>query len=248
MTVRLLHAGTTCPALLVLLAAAAASHAQATAPGAAVERPASSGTVTHPHYSEALHVHDAVVRGDLAGAREAARRVGSHPESGLPEKAAPFAAALQEAAGRVAQAGDIVAAGASTAAMLGTCGECHRAVGAMPAVASRPLPAVGDTVGHMLAHQRASEQLLQGLIVPSTSAWNEGARALQTTPIARGKLPRDPKLTSDHMAGEKRLHELASRAAAAATVQERTSVYGEMIGTCAACHSLHPHIWGPGKP
>jgi hypothetical protein len=68
------------------------------------------------HYADAVRAHDAVVRGDLAGAREAARRVEAHPESGLPEKAAPFAAALQQAASRVAQAGDISAGSARPSA------------------------------------------------------------------------------------------------------------------------------------
>jgi hypothetical protein len=48
------------------------------------------------------------------------------------------------------------------------------------------------------------------------------------------------------MAGEKRLHGLAQRAAGATMTPQRVAVYGEMIGTCAACHSLHPNVWGPG--
>jgi hypothetical protein len=117
----------------------------------------------------------------------------------------------------------------------------------MPAVAVRPVPAIGQTVGHMLNHQHAIEQLLQGLVVPSSTAWNEGAQALRTAPIARGKLPKDPKLNSELMEGERRLHQLAERAATAGTTADRVAVYGEMLGTCAACHSLHPNVWGPGK-
>jgi len=117
----------------------------------------------------------------------------------------------------------------------------------MPAVDTRPVPSVGQTVGHMLAHERAVEQLMQGLVVPSSAAWNEGAQALRIAPLGRGKLPKDPKLTPELMEGEQRLHQLAERAAAATGTPDRAALYGEMIGTCAACHSLHPNVWGPGK-
>jgi cytochrome c553 len=165
----------------------------------------------------------------------------------MPEKASSHVAAMQQAAAGVSEAADLAAACTSAATMLGACGECHRAVGAMPAVAVRPVPAVGDTVGHMLNHQRATEQLMQGLVVPSSTAWNEGARALRTTPIARGKLPKDPKLTSELMEGEQRLHQLAERAASASMTADRAAIYGEMLVACAGCHSLHPNVWGPGK-
>ena len=115
---------------------------------------------------------------------------GAHPKAGLPAKAVPYAATLQQAASRVTQATDIASAGMSAATMLGTCGECHRTVGAMPAVDVRPAPSVGQTVGHMLAHERAVEQLMQGLVVPSSTSWNAGAQALRTAPLGRGKLPK----------------------------------------------------------
>jgi hypothetical protein len=247
MTPRLRNVLTIC--LPLALAGAAAPRAQtkpATADRAHGRGPDARAEM-QSHYAEAVRVHDAVVRGDLAGARQSAQRLGSHAETGLPDQAAPFASAMQQAATRAAQAADITTAGTSAAAMLGTCGECHRAVGAMPAVETRPVPTVGQTVGHMLNHQRATEQLMQGLVVPSSTSWNEGAQALRTAPLGRGKLPKDPKLTSELMAGERRLHQMADRAAGATGTADRAAIYGEMIGTCASCHSLHPNVWGPGE-
>jgi hypothetical protein len=154
---------------------------------------------------------------------------------------------MQAAAERVGQAADFAAAAAPAAAMLGTCGECHRALSVLPAVAERPIPPVGEAVGHMLNHGRASDQLMEGLVLPSQTAWNDGAQALRTAPITRGKLPKDPKLTPEVMAGEQRLHQLANRAAAATATPDRVAVYGEMLATCGSCHALHPNVWGPGK-
>ena len=56
-------------------------------------------------------------------------------------------------------------------------------------------PAVGGVVGHMLEHQRAVDLMVQGLTVPSTSAWNEGAATFASAPLRDKDLPRDPELT-----------------------------------------------------
>jgi hypothetical protein len=199
------------------------------------------------HFDDVLHVHDAIVRGDLDDARGRAQQVAAREFTGVPESAARHLAAMRGAAGRVAAAGDLPEAAKAAGAMLGTCGECHRAVGAMPAVHARPTPPVGETVGHMLAHQRAVEHLLQGLVVPSSTAWNEGAQALRSAPLKRSRLPRDSKLTSEIAAGETRLHELADEAAGTSALPARAAIYGQMVETCSRCHTLHTNIWGPGR-
>ncbi len=248
MTPRLRTVLTASLPLALLLVSASAPRAQ-TKPTTGTAPAAANASAPHmpPHYADAVHVRDAVVRGDLSAARAAAGRLGLHPEAGLPDKAAPYATAMNAAALRVGQAVDAAAAAAPAAAMLGTCGECHRALSVLPAIAAQPIPAVGETVGHMLNHRRASDQLMEGLVMPSSTAWNDGAQALRTMPITRGKLPKDPKLTPEVMAGEQRLHQLADRAAAATATPDREAVYGEMLATCASCHALHPNVWGPGK-
>ena len=217
---------------------------------AAVDRSAQAegraATDMRAHFDEVLRVVDAIVRGDLDDARRRARQVASREFTGLPVAAAGQLAGMRAAAGRVAAAADLPTAATAAGVMLGTCGECHRAVGAMPAVHVRPSPAVGDTVGHMLAHQQAIEHLLQGLVVPSSSAWNAGAQALRTAPLKRSKLPDDPKLSSEIAAGETRLHELADEAAGTSAPPARAAIYGQMVSTCSRCHALHKNIWGPG--
>ena len=249
MTPRLRTVLTASLPLALLLVSASAPHAQ-TKPTTGTAPAAANASAPHmpPHYADAVHVRDAVVRGDLVRSTCRGRPTWLAPRSRpAGQGRTVHATAMNAAALRVGQAVDAAAAAAPAAAMLGTCGECHRALSVLPAIAAQPIPAVGETVGHMLNHRRASDQLMEGLVMPSSTAWNDGAQALRTMPITRGKLPKDPKLTPEVMAGEQRLHQLADRAAAATATPDREAVYGEMLATCASCHALHPNVWGPGK-
>jgi hypothetical protein len=239
-------------AVTLVCAATTQPHTQARA-GAPQDKAPTPDKTPQPHYADALRAHDAVIRGDLTDVRAAAQQLRAAPDPAIsakgltPEKVLPYTTALRQAADRAAQASDLTAAATSVAGMLGACGDCHRGAGTMPAMASRPAPTVGETVGHMLEHEQASQLLMQGLVVPSNVAWKDGADALRSAPIARGKLPKDPKLTAQLMEGEQRLHQLADRALSMTDTADRVAIYGEMIGTCAACHSLHPNVWGPPK-
>jgi cytochrome c553 len=57
-----------------------------------------------------------------------------------------------------------------------------------------------------------------------------------------------PDVTKEAVAAEEQVHKLAERAAAAKDTTERVAVYGEVIGSCASCHSLHGRVRGPGLP
>jgi mono/diheme cytochrome c family protein len=199
------------------------------------------------HFAEVGTVHEAIIRGDLAAARAAASALAQREFAGLPESTAPDRQAMKTLASRVAAATDVQSAAAGTASMLGACGDCHRAAGVVPAPALPDRPVVGQTVGHMLDHQRAADQLMQGLVVPSSALWHLGAQGLRGAPLGTGKLPKDHRLTADVAAAEQRVHALAEDAAAATEPAARAAVYGQVLGTCASCHSLHSTIWGPAK-
>ena len=98
----------------------------------------------------------------------------------------------------------------------------------------------------MLDHQRAMDELLLSLVIPSSTLWETGAvRLHQSPPIRANDLPPDPKLRRGIEQADARVHELADRARRATTSPERASVYAELLATCATCHSLHQSIWGP---
>ena len=242
--------------LLGCFATAAASRAQSVG---APDRPADArppvrsgadrAAFMRQHFGLVMDVHDAVLRGDLDTARKQARTLADSPDpKGLPDAAAPYIVVMHRAAGRAASEDELDDVSSATAAMLAACGDCHRAVGTMPATPVPTSPEVGGAVGHMLTHKRAIDLMLQGLVIPSTTAWAEGARTLQSAPLHRRDLPRDPKLTQAILEFEADVHELAEDAAKASDTRSRIYVYSELIQSCGECHSLHPNVWGPGRP
>jgi mono/diheme cytochrome c family protein len=200
------------------------------------------------HFVQAALVQEALIRGDLDGIREPATQLAQLPTpSGLPGAALPFLEETRHAAARAASARTEATAATATASLLAQCGECHRAAGVFIAPAVAGKPNVGGIVGHMLEHQRAVDELLEGLIAPSASAWRDGASRLATAELGSVKLPSDLKMTSDVRKIEARVHQLASQAAAASDASARIASYAQVIATCAECHGIHSRIWGPGR-
>ena len=232
-----------------LLVGAAALTASTTA--ARQAKPSNPQTAQHmrEHFTKVREVEAAVIRGDLEAVRAPAEWLASHESTlELDKASASQVSVMRETAKRAADAKDIKSAAAATAAMLAACGDCHRAAGVMPALMQAKPPVVGGTVGHMLQHQRAVDQMADGLIVPSTESWKQGAEALKAAPLRSGALPRDARLTREVAASEDRVHVLAEQASAAAEAQTRVNAYAQIISTCAQCHGLHGRIWGPGVP
>ncbi len=214
-------------------------------------KPSDPETALHmrEHYTKVHAVENAVIRGDLEAAKEPATWLAAHEASKELDKAsASQVSAMRQAARRAADASDLPSAANATAAMLATCGDCHRAAAVVPPTPLPERPAIGGSVGHMLAHQRAVDQMANGLIVPSAALWKEGAEALKASPLRSSDLPRDPKLTREIAAAEDRVHLLAEQASAATEESARVTAYAQIISTCARCHGLHGRIWGPGLP
>ena len=149
------------------------------------------------HFHQALLVHDAVARGDLARARaEATTLADISPTVPMPPGAEAFQGALTQAARDAAAATTLYDAAHATATLLGTCGQCHKANHVRATVPAAKDVQVGGLVGHMLLHQKGVDDLLEGLVAPSDTQWVEGVRifaspeARPARPAAKGA-PRD---------------------------------------------------------
>jgi cytochrome c553 len=199
------------------------------------------------HFNQAMVVHAAVIRGDLAAVAPAARVLADQDPASLPAGSASHVDAMKQAARLATEAADILAAGQATARMLIACGNCHRALGTMPALATRSRPPVGGIVGHMLEHQLAVDQMLQGLVVPSDSLWRQGTRAMAAAPMHPRELPVDSAVRRELAPIEERVHRMATEAVQATDPFARAGFYGQMLAGCADCHKRHAKIWGP-KP
>ena len=102
-------------------------------------------------------------------------------------------------------------------------------------------------MGHMLEHQRAADEMLEGLFIPSETQWLRGATRFVGAPLRQQSLPRDKKLTSEIRKAEERVHQLAERATKTTAWKDRGDVYAQMVTTCSSCHSLHGVVWGPRR-
>lgn len=198
------------------------------------------------HFYQAMLLHDAVARGNLETARLEATRLQQHSAT-LPVTAGAeaFQTALTRMAGQVATATSLSEAAQATAAILGTCGECHQAMHVRPMPPVNTDITVGGLVGHMLLHQHGSDALLEGLVAPSDSAWSEGVRTFTTQKLdpaaAHGKFGKE--LAS----AEITLAEAASQAAHAQRIRDREVAYGRVLATCGACHSKVSRYAGPDR-
>ena len=200
------------------------------------------------HFSQVSLIHEALVRGDLRGVSEPARLLAeAEAPGGVAASTAPYVAAMRLAAKRAVDAQDLPSVAAATASMLLACGDCHRTAGTMPVPVTPNRPDIGGLVGHMLEHQRAADEMLEGLFIPSETQWIHGATRFVGAPLHQQSLPRDKKLTSEIRKAEERVHQLAERATKATAWKDRGDVYAQMVMTCSSCHSLHGVVWGPRR-
>ena len=198
--------------------------------------PARTDAMRH-HFDSATAALDAVMRGDLSAARSEARALLSEPDpSDLPESGAPHLKAMRAGADRAVKAADLEQAAAATSSILAACGDCHRAVGTMPAHPTPPEPKIGGVLGHMEQHKVAADLMAQALTTPSSSLWKDGADALADAPLHRDDLPDTAKISVDALKAEKTIHALAMRALTANEPAARVRIYSELIVSCSTCH------------
>jgi cytochrome c553 len=198
------------------------------------------------HFVDIGRVHEAVIRGDLPGVHASAAALATMPVPNEPPVDPRLFVGTIRQAGRLAStASNLRTAAASTVTMLRQCADCHRAAGVYPTPRTLRRPDVGGIVGHMLDHQRAADELLEGLVIPSDAMWLAGVERLRTAALHPSDWPRDRALTPEVRAAERTVHALVDRGRAATSSNARAAVYADLITTCASCHSLHPGIWGP---
>ncbi len=197
------------------------------------------------HFTKVREIEEAIIRGDLEAAKEPAQWMADHQEvGGYGARADQRIMELKSAAKSVAAAKDIDGAAQAAAGMAGACGHCHSAANVAPKLPKVPDDEKGvERVRHMMEHQHAIDHMYYGLISPTTGDWMTGAEKLKAAPL-RAKAMKD--VNPEVLAAEARVHELADRALGASVQSSRVAIYGSLIGSCANCHGLHGHIWGPG--
>ena len=201
------------------------------------------------YFAQITRLHEALIRGDLKALPEPASRLAAiKTPVAFPEKGAPFVEAIRQAARRVGTATDLRMAATDVVTLAGQCAACHRAVGIFPSPASQLRPNLPSVVGHMIEHQRAADDMLQGLVMPSASRWQEAADRLENLSLEREKWPPNRRLTEQARKADVAVHALPDRARAATSDSARGVVYVDLVTTCASCHTLGKGAWGPRSP
>lgn len=196
------------------------------------------------HFEQAMRLHDAVARGDLPAARREAETLARRsPDIPMPAGAEAFLGALTRATRQAAEATTLQAAAQATASVLGTCGQCHKAMQVRAGVMPPADVEVGGLVGHMVLHQRGIDALLEGLVAPSDAQWGEGVRTFAAPKLDRTEVPARMRSTFDR--GESDLAVLAGRMAQAHRTRDREALYGHVLATCGTCHQKLARHGGP---
>lgn len=219
-------------------AASAPTTSDDAAPTTPGDSTSSVGAAMQRHDELAEKARAAVVAGDLETFKVALDYEAMQPLPGeLPDKGAIFV----ERALAGAQVGDLTAAAAAIGSVGASCAGCHRA---HPQLRFDPsgFEEGGDTLPErMQMHWWAAEAMWQGLVGPSQGAWDVGARTL-ADPALKG-VPGFPK--GGAAAGfADALRTSATAAQRADDDEARGEAFGQVIATCAGCHTALGR--GPG--
>ena len=193
------------------------------------------------HFERVGEMESAVIDGNLERAKAVSGVIaGMDSIPDLPSSAKSYEVALKDQARIGAVAPDLTAAGRSVAGMGKSCGDCHRALSRGPHFArtSQPIRSDQPATGAMLRHRWAMDQMWDGLIGPSDSAWIRGAAAMQEEStyleLIRPNVPRGDAMRS--MAQS--LRGMGARAQDATDPEQRAVMYGRLLTTCVSCHDL----------
>lgn len=176
-----------------------------------------------------------LVHGALDEARALARSLANTAEPPAMEVWARETAVVRGRAAALADAPGIDEACRRAARLSEACATCHVAAAATPAFdAFAKAPPDQPTVdARMARHRWAVDRLWEGMVGNADRPWQAGLDVLAVTALPF------PVAPGDRAGLASRLQQLADQARhrRLATPAERAQVYGEVLVTCAACHS-----------
>ena len=200
----------------------------------------------YAHYDRTKEVHDALVRGNLEGARGGAHWLATHQDANrLPDGSVEYSAQLRTQATQVMEASDLPDAAMAAAQMAGACGDCHRQYDVEPRfLMGAPPPGGSGAKEEMALHVWASERMWNGLVGPDDFAWTSGASALKTGWLSPQSVVKDPKTGEQVRQLIQQVYEVGTRAETTSDPHDRAGIYGEFLTACIDCHQLTSAIIG----
>ena len=183
------------------------------------------------HYGQVHDIQMALIDGNIPASRPAARWLAEHRGEEYGAAAGPSLEMMRNEATILLRQNDILPAARTLGRMGVACGDCHVAMDIKVAfTVEEPPVSSAIPAAQMTRHAWAMDRLWDGLSYPSDAAWKAGAGALTTMPVNFGNNEQANRLSV-------RIHDLSGQAAVASTPKERADTYGDLLETCALCHS-----------
>jgi cytochrome c553 len=177
-----------------------------------------------------------LLRGKLDPTRELARQIAEAPVTGDLTAWATEITEVRTRAAALAASPGIDEACRREAWLAGACAGCHVETRIQPEFHPSPAPPPDlDTLeARMARHRWAADRLWEGLIGADDDPWHAGLAVFAQTPIHWRAFDERKSLA-------RRLQQLATEARQRSTtdsLDDRARIYGEMLVTCAACHTV----------
>lgn len=191
----------------------------------------------HQNFDLLRAIERLLIRGKLEDAQRFATAIAEVPGAPAHGPWATNVVLVLDRAGAFARAKTIEEAFAREAELAAACGGCHVDTSVVPQFRAHPsAPAdLSTTEARMARHRWAADRLWEGIVGAADEPWKAGLEVLAAAPLewsGKERIALARALQRQANAARKRtgVDSLDSRAAA----------YGQMLSTCAACHTLTP--------
>jgi hypothetical protein len=202
------------------------------------EKAAAVNEHMHARFKATSAIATAIALSDLKRAHDEAKIVAALDEPDVLPQWQPYIAGIREAASRIVETDDTMAAARALADLGARCARCHQAAGAKLVFPKATAPRdVVKLPSQMASHQWAAARMWEGLIGANDSQWKTGANALATSRLAITAEAAEPGHDLGIADDAARVHLFAARAAKAGSIDDRAQLYGQMLATCAHCHA-----------
>ncbi len=223
----------------------------------ATKLPANFDQVMADHAGLSIAARNALIRGDLAMARQSMRKLAFFMEHvPFPDQGKEYARITKELAEQVREGSDLEEACMAFARLSYACGQCHHALDRGPPIKLDPAPGGHDLTMHMRRHYWAVERMWEALLSDSPKTFQRAARVLAEAPLHGPEKP-----DAESPPGATRLayevHDLAFSAAiegstaeddyvpgpgepreAKPTTRGQAEIFGQLLSACSQCHTL----------
>lgn len=185
----------------------------------------------HENFDLLRAIERLLIVGKLDEAKRFAAAISEAPDAPAHGPWATYVLTVRDRAAALARATTVDQAVRLEASLAGACAACHVEAGVAPDFRTFPVPPDKATLeARMLRHRWAADRLWEGIVGGADEPWRAGLDVLAAKPL---------DWAPDRAVHARKLQRLAldARKQKVSSVENRTAAYGEMLATCASCHT-----------